>query len=156
MLAMQGHMHLPCQGQTCGRVPQRQHYQAASATIGPPNPAASGALAAQRPLRRPTPRPRGMNSMAAAAAAASGATGGSGPRVCVAGGGVNGLATALRLLQELPGAQLTVCADKFTPYSSMETTSGGAAGIWGPYKLSDTPDEDVYRSGGQGFHSFCM
>jgi hypothetical protein len=63
------------------------------------------------------------------------------PRICVLGAGVVGLTTALRLLQRFPEAHLTVYADKF----GRDTTTAGAAGVWQPYKLSETPTELVYR-----------
>lgn len=55
--------------------------------------------------------------------------------LCVVGAGVVGLSTALRLLQELQGVSVTVVAESFLT----ATTSDGAAGLWEPYKLGDTP-----------------
>jgi len=51
------------------------------------------------------------------------------PRVCVLGAGVVGLTTAVRIQEEVPGLQVTVLAERFSPI----TTSDVAAGIfhWG-------------------------
>ena len=67
--------------------------------------------------------------------------------VVVLGAGVVGLSTALRLSQELPGTAITVVADRF----DLDTTTSGAAGLWEPFKLSDTPPELVNRWGGETF-----
>ena len=69
------------------------------------------------------------------------------PSVVVLGAGVIGLTTALRLCNELPTAKVTVFAEKFED----ETTSAGAAGLWEPYKLSDTPPELIRRWGRETF-----
>lgn len=53
---------------------------------------------------------------------------GAGVRVAVVGAGVVGLTTATLLQEALPGASITVLADKF----GQETTSDGAAGIFRP------------------------
>lgn len=53
---------------------------------------------------------------------------GSGVRVAVVGAGIVGLTTATMLQEELPGASITILADKF----GTETTSDGAAGIFRP------------------------
>ncbi len=63
------------------------------------------------------------------------------PAVLVLGGGVVGLTTAVRLLEAMPGLDVTLVAEKFMG----DTTSNGAAGVWQPYKLSDTPPELVHR-----------
>lgn len=52
------------------------------------------------------------------------------PSVCVVGGGVIGLTSALRIKQALPAAEVTVVAEAFEA-----TTSHGAAGLWKPYTL---------------------
>jgi hypothetical protein len=95
-------------------------------------PVQQAAGAAPRALARRRPRECPVAAVGAGA---------DGPRICVLGAGVNGLATALRLLREVPGVQLTVLAERF----GTDTTTAGAAGIWGPYKLSDTPQDDVLR-----------
>ncbi|KAF5826941.1 hypothetical protein DUNSADRAFT_1707 [Dunaliella salina] len=61
--------------------------------------------------------------------------------ILVIGAGVAGLTSALRILQEVPNLKLTVVADKLAAL----TTSHGAAGLWGPYKLSDTPEDQIMR-----------
>ncbi len=48
--------------------------------------------------------------------------------ITVLGAGAVGLSTAVRLQETIPGAQITVVADKF----GTETTSDGAAGIFCP------------------------
>ncbi len=87
-------------------------------------------------------------------------------RVCIVGAGAAGLTTALRLLQlqdpHRPAAasassshkprpkrpiEVTILADAFEG----DTTSAGAAGLWGPYKLSDTPEHLVNAWGGQTY-----
>ena len=63
------------------------------------------------------------------------------PRVCVLGAGVVGLTTALRLVERFPKADITIFAEKF----GGDTTTAGAAGVWQPYKLSETPEDLVNR-----------
>jgi hypothetical protein len=63
------------------------------------------------------------------------------PNICVVGAGVIGLTSALRILQQVPRAKVTVVAERF----GIDTTTAGAAGIWQPYKLSDTPEELTNR-----------
>lgn len=41
-----------------------------------------------------------------------------------------------RLLEARPDVQLTIFADQF----GSDLTSAGAAGVWQPYKLSETPE----------------
>ena len=69
------------------------------------------------------------------------------PDIVVLGAGVIGLTSALRLCDELPTANVTVIAETF----ENETTSAGAAGLWEPYKLSDTPPELIRRWGKETF-----
>jgi len=57
-----------------------------------------------------------------------------GPRICVVGGGVIGLTTALRVYETLPTASVTIAAEKI----ATDTTSEGAAGLWKPYAISGT------------------
>lgn len=54
-----------------------------------------------------------------------------------------GLTTALRLLQELPGACVQVYAEAW----GNDLASAGAAGFWEPYKLSDTPQDRTHKWG---------
>ena len=56
-------------------------------------------------------------------------------RVCVVGAGVVGLATAWEIMETIPGAEVTVIADKFSP----DTTSDGAGGFWMPHYLNASP-----------------
>jgi D-amino-acid oxidase len=46
-----------------------------------------------------------------------------------------------RLHQALPSARITIYADKF----GSDLTSHGAAGVWQPYKLSETPEVLTHR-----------
>ncbi len=50
-------------------------------------------------------------------------------QIAVVGAGVIGLSTAYNILTELPNAEVTVIAEKFSP----NTTSDVAAGIWAPH-----------------------
>lgn len=68
-------------------------------------------------------------------------------KIVVLGAGVIGLTTALRLCKEVLDADISVVADKLED----ETTSAGAAGLWEPYKLSDTPPELIRRWGRETF-----
>ena len=61
-------------------------------------------------------------------------------RICVVGGGIIGLTTALRLKREL-GSDVTLLTEKLSP----DTTADGAAGIWSPYLIGDTPEEAQRR-----------
>ncbi|KAL4447951.1 hypothetical protein ABPG75_005170 [Micractinium tetrahymenae] len=95
---------------------------------------------------------RGCTAAAAAATASgsSSATDG-GPRICVVGGGVIGRTAALRIKQALPGAAVTLVAEKYD-----DTTSHGAAGLWKPFTLGDTPAEAVNRWGGETFRHYMQ
>jgi FAD dependent oxidoreductase len=66
------------------------------------------------------------------------------PRVCVLGAGVAGLSTAAALLDVLPGCDITLLAEQW----GSDLTSAGAAGIWMPYKLSETPEDLSLRWSG--------
>jgi glycine/D-amino acid oxidase-like deaminating enzyme len=59
----------------------------------------------------------------------------------VIGAGVAGLASALRLQIKHPRWRVVALGDE----DFEDTTTAGAAGVWGPYKLSDTPPELVVR-----------
>lgn len=63
--------------------------------------------------------------------------------IAIIGAGVIGLTSAVRLAEELPSASVTVIAQSF----GKDTTSAGAAGLWEPYKLSDTPPELINKWG---------
>lgn len=56
--------------------------------------------------------------------------------VVVIGAGIIGLSAAFRLKQLIPGLEVTVVADRFTP----DTTSDVAIGLWKPH-LSTTPQQ---------------
>lgn len=55
------------------------------------------------------------------------------------GAGIIGLGAAVAI-QQLPDApKVTLFSEKFSP----DTTGDGAAGVWGPFLLGDTPPEKV-------------
>lgn len=62
-------------------------------------------------------------------------------RVCVLGGGVVGVTSALELLSTQPSTQLTLVAAEFCE----ETTSHGAAGIFRPGTSFSGPTPEVTR-----------
>jgi glycine/D-amino acid oxidase-like deaminating enzyme len=70
--------------------------------------------------------------------------------IAVIGAGIVGLSTALRVVEDVQNAEVTVIAEKF--YN--ETTSFGAAGLWEPYQLAGTPDSLVNEWGQQAFDHF--
>jgi D-amino-acid oxidase len=55
-------------------------------------------------------------------------------KVAVVGAGIIGLGSALAIQNQIPGIEITLISDKFSP----ETTGDGAAGLWTPYLLGDT------------------
>ncbi len=71
------------------------------------------------------------------------------PRVVVIGGGIIGLSSAVRVQKRLAQhygkntPHVTLVADRM----GVATTSHGAAGLWEPYYLSNTPVEDLVRWG---------
>lgn len=74
------------------------------------------------------------------------------PRVVVIGGGIIGLSSAVRVQQRLfqqYGSTLpvTLVADRF----GVATTSHGAAGLWEPYYVSNTPVQDLVRWGSETY-----
>ena len=109
----------------------------------------SGLTCAPRILALPVGATASRHSRCVAAHVHASATSRSaGPHITVVGAGVNGLTCAARILGMqagahdrggIPGAQVTVFADRF----SSDTTTAGAAGLWGPYKLGSTPEEQV-------------
>jgi len=62
-------------------------------------------------------------------------------KVAIIGAGVNGLSCAIVIQEKFPAADLTIFADKYSP----ETTSDGAAGLWLPFSLGDTPTPEIYE-----------
>ncbi|XP_065569577.1 D-aspartate oxidase-like [Artemia franciscana] len=70
--------------------------------------------------------------------------------ICVVGAGIIGLSTAVVIQQKYGSAvSVTLIADKFSP----NTTGDGAAGLWGPYLLGDTPHEKI-RIWSEATHDF--
>lgn len=58
-------------------------------------------------------------------------------KVAVIGAGVNGLSTAVQLVEQLGNkVNVTVLSENFTPY----TTGDGSAGLWGPYLCGSTSE----------------
>ncbi|KAK7071916.1 hypothetical protein SK128_001262 [Halocaridina rubra] len=70
--------------------------------------------------------------------------------VVVVGGGVNGVGSALALLQKAPKCHVTIVSDEFSPY----TTGDGAGGLWGPYLLQGTPEEKILSWGQETWNLF--
>uniref|UniRef100_A0A336MZ36 CSON010064 protein n=1 Tax=Culicoides sonorensis TaxID=179676 RepID=A0A336MZ36_CULSO len=63
-------------------------------------------------------------------------------RILVIGAGVNGLSSAVKIAENFYNqAQVTVISDEISP----NTTGDGSAGLWGPFLLSDTPDEKIVQ-----------
>jgi len=62
-------------------------------------------------------------------------------RVAVVGAGIAGLSSANAIQERFPEARVTLIAEKFSP----DTTSDGAAGLWWPYLMEETPEEDISR-----------
>ncbi|VDI75319.1 Hypothetical predicted protein [Mytilus galloprovincialis] len=60
-------------------------------------------------------------------------------RVCVVGAGIIGLSSAVRIQESIPGIDITIIADKFSP----NTCSDGSGGFWEPFLL---PEESLAQS----------
>ena len=62
-------------------------------------------------------------------------------KVAVIGGGVIGITTAFRIQEELGPSlvKVVIYAEKLSP----NTTGDISAGLWLPYLLQDTPEEDI-------------
>lgn len=67
--------------------------------------------------------------------------------VCVIGAGVIGMSTAYRLQEELPGVDVTIISEEFTP----NTTGDNVAGFWRPYFVDGTSPELVSKWGRETF-----
>ena len=115
------------------------------AALSRPPPPRPGAVARVRPskridgaslLRRRRRRPQATTTRASSSPQPE-----QRKRVAVIGAGVAGLTSALRLQLAHPAWRVVVLADRLEG----ETTTSGAAGMWGPYKLSETPPADVLR-----------
>lgn len=60
-------------------------------------------------------------------------------KVAVVGAGIVGLGCATAIQERLPNLSVTIFAEKFSP----GTTSDGAAGMFWPYYLNNTPKSDI-------------
>lgn len=65
-------------------------------------------------------------------------------RVAVIGAGVNGVASAIKILEHYQdeqklNVQVTILSEQFTP----NTTGDGSAGLWGPFLLGGTDESKV-------------
>lgn len=65
----------------------------------------------------------------------------SSPSICIVGAGVAGLTSAYRILEKQPNSRISIVAERY----GHDTTTSGAAGVWGPYKMMETPTELVDR-----------
>jgi len=73
------------------------------------------------------------------------------PTVCILGAGTVGLSQALRIKETYGEAvSVTVMADKFLD----ETTSFGSGGLWEPYQIAGTPEDQVNGWGKVAFDHF--
>ncbi|XP_066590478.1 D-aspartate oxidase [Prorops nasuta] len=62
-------------------------------------------------------------------------------RVSIVGAGVIGLTTAVAVKESFPNYEVTIFSDSFSP----NTTGDGSAGLWTPYLISGTPEQNIYR-----------
>ncbi|KAH8392094.1 hypothetical protein KR215_000550 [Drosophila sulfurigaster] len=66
-------------------------------------------------------------------------------KVAVIGAGVNGVSSAIKILEHFQNAnknvQVTIISDEFSP----NTTGDGSAGLWGPFLLGGTDEKKVYK-----------
>ncbi|ALC38494.1 CG11236 [Drosophila busckii] len=77
-------------------------------------------------------------------------------RVAVLGAGVNGVASALKILEHYQDVrqqkiEVTILSDEFTPH----TTGDGSAGLWGPFLLGNTAPSKVH-GWSKGMHDFLQ
>ncbi|EDW51913.1 D-aspartate oxidase [Drosophila sechellia] len=68
------------------------------------------------------------------------------PNIAVIGAGVNGVASAIKILEHYvkdgkTPIRVTIISEDFTP----NTTGDGSAGLWGPYLLGSTSQAKVYK-----------
>jgi len=75
-------------------------------------------------------------------------------RIAIIGAGTVGLSVALAALEDLPrqvgSIELTIIAEHFLE----ETTSYGSGGLWEPYQIAGTPEEQVNEWGRVSFQHF--
>lgn len=68
-------------------------------------------------------------------------------RICVVGAGVIGLSSAVRIQNQIPDADITIVADKFSP----NTTSDGSAGFWEPHLVNPIQKQEIRKWGQETF-----
>ncbi|CAC5361749.1 DAO [Mytilus coruscus] len=68
-------------------------------------------------------------------------------KICVIGAGVIGLSSAVRIQDKIPGIDITIIADTFSPY----TTSDGSAGFWEPHLVNPDQSEELRKWGQETF-----
>ncbi|KAK3089968.1 hypothetical protein FSP39_008105 [Pinctada imbricata] len=61
------------------------------------------------------------------------------PKICVIGAGVIGVTSAFCIQEQVPGTEVTIIADTFSP----STTSDGSAGFWLPFLVSQQEAQRV-------------
>lgn len=60
-------------------------------------------------------------------------------KIAIVGAGVIGMTSAVAIKNAFPNENITVFANLFTP----DTTGDGSAGLWGPFVLGNTSDENI-------------
>jgi hypothetical protein len=74
-----------------------------------------------------------------------------GPHVAIIGAGIVGLSCAYKLKEEFgDDVNVTIIADAFLS----QTTTYGSGGLWEPYQIAGTPEEEVNRLGKISFDHF--
>ncbi|XP_023218282.1 D-aspartate oxidase-like isoform X1 [Centruroides sculpturatus] len=72
-------------------------------------------------------------------------------KAAVVGAGIIGVSTAIQILELVPGVQVTLISEDFSP----NTTGDGSAGFWCPYLLGDLP-KDTLRKWCQDTYDFLL
>lgn len=62
-------------------------------------------------------------------------------KIAVIGGGINGISSALNLINSIEGIDITIIADRWSP----NTTGDGSAGLLYPYLVGKTPVDKIKR-----------
>ena len=61
------------------------------------------------------------------------------PKICVLGAGIVGLTSAVCIQDAVPGADLTLVSEAFSPH----TTSDGSAGFWLPFLVNQDQAQQI-------------